>query len=227
MATWPCINGHCADPTQSSCDRNNLYGCPPPACKTTKDCEGLECRSGVCVDEFPQKKPAGSPCDKHSDCLPSNLCSNNKCEKTLRIGTFLICDKDEDCSQGSSGTSRQVCAKYKTTDQRSGVCLLPTTDPNLIVTPIPSMTTRPYGGATGGFNRGRNCEIHSDLCGIVMYQQLMKDNCPETCRNAGYNLNCINRNPHCVYWAANGYCNNTFYAEQTRRDTCGQICKMC
>jgi len=28
-----------------------------------------------------------------------------------------------------------------------------------------------------------------------MYQQLMKDNCRETCRDAGYNLNCINTHP--------------------------------
>uniref|UniRef100_A0A915LVP9 ShKT domain-containing protein n=1 Tax=Meloidogyne javanica TaxID=6303 RepID=A0A915LVP9_MELJA len=227
--TWPCINGECADPSHSSCDRNNLYGCPPPSCKTNTDCNGLECRNGLCVDEFPQRKPTGSACDKHSDCLPSTLCANNKCETTQRVGSFVICDKDQDCLQGSTGTSKEVCAKYKTTDQKSGVCLLPTSDPNLIVTPIPFSTTRSYSITTRGigYNRGRNCELHRELCGNNMYQQLMKDNCRETCRDAGYNLNCVNTHPNCVYWAANGYCDNLFYPEQTRRDTCGLICHLC
>nr|CAD2159341.1 unnamed protein product [Meloidogyne enterolobii] len=180
------------------CDRNNLYGCPPPSCRTNTDCNGLECRNGLCVDEFPQRKAAGSACDKHSDCLPSTLCANNKCVTTQRVGSFAICDKDQDCLQGSTGSSKETCAKYKTTDQKSGVCLLPTSDPNLIVTPIPYSTTRSYNMTTTrgiGYNRGRNCELHRELCGNNMYQQLMKDNCPETCRNAGYNLNCINRHP--------------------------------
>ena len=33
-------------------------------------------------------EPSGSACDKHSDCLPSTLCANNKCETTQRVGSF-------------------------------------------------------------------------------------------------------------------------------------------
>jgi len=67
-----------------------------------------------------------------------------------KYNTLAICDKDQDCLQGSIGTSKEVCAKYKTTDQKSGVCLLPTSDPNLIVTPIPFSTTRSYNMTTRG-----------------------------------------------------------------------------
>ncbi|CAK5014399.1 unnamed protein product [Meloidogyne enterolobii] len=93
-------------------------------------------------------EPSGSACDKHSDCLPSTLCANNKCVTTQRVGSFAICDKDQDCLQGSTGSSKETCAKYKTSDQKSGVCLLPTSDPSLIVTPIPYSTTRSYNMTT-------------------------------------------------------------------------------
>eukprot|EP00081_Caenorhabditis_elegans_P009233 NP_001294422.1 Uncharacterized protein CELE_F49F1.7 [Caenorhabditis elegans] len=38
---------------------------------------------------------------------------------------------------------------------------------------------------------------------------------------------CTDSSPNCTTWAKNGFCTNTFYPPEKRKEYCGKMCRMC
>ncbi|KAK6052016.1 shTK domain protein [Cooperia oncophora] len=112
---------------------------------------------------------------------------------------------------------------------------------NVILTDNPSSTTHQYPphpstAVTGTAatptasscedDPGAKCENLKPQCLDHRYDELMDKYCPKTCNRCD-KLKCVDTSALCSVWNAQGFCKNTFYSDDIKKQYCARTCDLC
>ena len=76
-----------------------------------------------------------------------------------------------------------------------------------------------------------NCVQNANLCTDSVYRELMSQQCCATCSGASGGGSgggsCSDSDSNCANWVNNGFCSNSFYTSDQKRQYCGRSCNLC
>uniref|UniRef100_A0A914X3L0 ShKT domain-containing protein n=1 Tax=Plectus sambesii TaxID=2011161 RepID=A0A914X3L0_9BILA len=116
----------------------------------------------------------------------------------------LVCPPNNYCSVNTDGASGECC---------SGA--IP------IVTPTPPTAT----AAPPCVDLLSDCAKNVAQCTINSYRVFMTTYCPKTCGRCG--VACADANNLCTQWAAQGFCESSFYTTVQKQEYCRATCGYC
>uniref|UniRef100_A0A914UMG1 ShKT domain-containing protein n=1 Tax=Plectus sambesii TaxID=2011161 RepID=A0A914UMG1_9BILA len=70
-----------------------------------------------------------------------------------------------------------------------------------------------------------DCAKNVALCNVNSYRVFMTNNCPKTCDRCG--VECADANNLCPQWAAQGFCESSFYTTVQKQAYCLATCGYC
>uniref|UniRef100_A0A914UNH0 ShKT domain-containing protein n=1 Tax=Plectus sambesii TaxID=2011161 RepID=A0A914UNH0_9BILA len=71
-----------------------------------------------------------------------------------------------------------------------------------------------------------DCPKNVALCNVDSYRVFMTAKCPKTC-NRCVVTNCTDANTLCTQWAAQGFCQSSFYTTAHKQTYCRATCGYC
>uniref|UniRef100_A0A914WK60 ShKT domain-containing protein n=1 Tax=Plectus sambesii TaxID=2011161 RepID=A0A914WK60_9BILA len=73
-----------------------------------------------------------------------------------------------------------------------------------------------------------DCPKNVAQCNVDSYRVFMTKNCPKTCDRCGVTPTpCVDANNLCTQWAAQGFCQNSFYTTAQKQANCRATCGYC
>uniref|UniRef100_A0A914W4C7 ShKT domain-containing protein n=1 Tax=Plectus sambesii TaxID=2011161 RepID=A0A914W4C7_9BILA len=117
--------------------------------------------------------------------------------------TFLLCPMGFYCGVNSDGLGGDCCSGS-----------------------APSTTTTTTTAAPPCADQLSDCLKNVAKCTVNSYRVFMTTYCPKTCGRCGVK-NCTDANTLCTQWAAQGFCENSFYTTAQKQANCRATCGYC